>query len=198
MRLAYRSELLVGRGLQPIDGFPRPRVLLPAAPAAAASPIQGPGRSPSGPLPPSQANAGLSGFLQGLPIAGPYVLPGMQRLTAWGQSQATGQPYDQALSAIQGYGDRSASAYPGTALAGNIAGGVAGTVPMMAAAPAAFGVGVANPLVAGLSSGVTGAALYGADGEPRSDGTPRRLAKVRLSAGLSAESRLSRAARSAA
>ena len=68
---------------------------------------------------------------------------------------------------------------------------------MMAAAPAAFGVGVANFSRCGpfskAASTVAGSGLGKRQGmqERAPDGTPRRLAKVRLSAGLSAESRSS-------
>ena len=119
---------------------------------------------------PSAANAGVSGFVNGLPVVGPYAQSGLQKLTAWGQSQATGQPYGQALSDIQQFGQASQAAYPKTALAGNVGGAIAGTVPMMAAAPAAFGVGVASPFAASALSAGTGAALGGADAAARSGG----------------------------
>ena len=122
--------------------------------------------------PASQAVAATSGFLNGIPVIGPALASGAARMASGANALINGAPNQPAAyGAVQ---NASAAAYPGTALAGNIAGGVAGTIPMMAAAPAAFGVGVANP-VAGLSSGVTGAALGGADAGARSGWNPQAM-----------------------
>ena len=141
------------QGVDPFKEYPTE-----AAPevVAAATPVK-PG------LPPSQANAAVSGFFNGLPVVGPYAQSGLQKLTAWGQSQATGQPYGQALADIQRFGQASAAAYPKTALAGNVGGAIAGTVPMMMAAPGAFGLGSAPMWGRTLASGLSGGALGAAD-----------------------------------
>lgn len=109
-------------------------------------------------------NAAATGFVNGLPIVGPWAKGKMQELTAWGQSKGTGEPYDQALSEIRGAGDASAQAYPKTAFGGNIAGSIAGSAPMMA---------VAGPL--GLVGG--GAAIGAADAGARNNWDPAAMAE---------------------
>jgi X-X-X-Leu-X-X-Gly heptad repeat protein len=131
--------------------------------------------------PASQAVAATSGFLNGIPLVGPALASGAARLASGANALVSGAPNQPAAySAAQ---DASSSAYPKTALGANVAGGVAGTVPMMMAAPSAFGLGVANPLMAGASSGATGAILGGSDAAIRSGGDPSQTGQGALLGG---------------
>lgn len=81
-------------------------------------------------------NAAATGFFNGLPVIGPWAKGKMQELTAWGQSKATGESYDQAIKDVQGAGQASTEAYPWTSGAGRLAGGIRGAAPLMAGAGA--------------------------------------------------------------
>jgi len=89
------------------------------------------------------------------------------------QGDTWSQRYANALKQQQGMDTGFAAAHPYLSGAANIAGGVAATIPAMAAAPAAFGVSAGMPMLArGLASGVTGAGIGGADAFVRSGGDP--------------------------
>ena len=110
-------------------------------------------------VPKSQTVAALSGALSGIPIVGPSLVSGVQKLAAL----ASGAPPDQAESAFKDITQKSALAYPGTTTAANIAGAVGGTIPAMMAAPAAFGAGGGGLLLNSALSGMTGAGISAAD-----------------------------------
>lgn len=95
-------------------------------------------------------------FIEGVPIAGPALLEGAQRLRSavQGEDLANVKAYDQSL----------AERNPGLATGANIAGGVVGTVPMIAAAPGLFGAAAGQSLLARLGLGaLSGGALGGLD-----------------------------------
>jgi hypothetical protein len=77
--------------------------------------------------------------LEGIPIVGPAINAATDKIAAFGGSVTGDNTYDQELSRIQGVTSRAKDENPNTAMAGSLAGGVLGTAPLVAAAPAAFG-----------------------------------------------------------
>jgi hypothetical protein len=113
--------------------------------------------------PTSQALAATTGVLSGVPVVGPSLVSGVQHGAAAANALMGGAPYEPSLAGFQDVTNASAQEYPKTTAASNIAGSLLGTSAGMVAAPAAFGVGVANPLAAAALSGGTGAGLSAAD-----------------------------------
>jgi hypothetical protein len=116
---------------------------------------------------PTQGRAAVAGFLNGVPIAGPSLVSGAERLGAGLRNLISGDPYDQTVSAQQGAADASMAAYPKTATAMGVAGGVAGLAPAMVMAPAAFGAGGAGLVANTLTGAATGAGIGAADSVAR-------------------------------
>lgn len=114
-----------------------------------------------------QMLAGAMGVLGGVPIAGPYLQSGVEKAAAAYNTLSGGAPYADNLSQVQQDVSSAQSTYPHTATAGNVLGSVAGTIPAMEAAPAAFGVGGGPLLSRMITSGVTGGALGAADSVAR-------------------------------
>lgn len=117
-----------------------------------------------------QLLAASTGVLNGVPIVGPYLQSGVEHASAAMHTLANGMPYADNLAVIQERTRAAQAANPLSTTAGNVVGGIAGTVPAMAALPAAFGVGGSGLLANSLASGVTGAAIGGADSAVRSGG----------------------------
>ncbi|MCJ2127346.1 hypothetical protein [Methylobacterium sp. E-045] len=78
--------------------------------------------------------------------------------------------YSDELAKATSYGEKTAAEHPWANTAGEIAGGVAGTIPLVMAAPAAFGAGAGGLAVRTGASLLSGAALGGADSAVRSGG----------------------------
>jgi hypothetical protein len=116
----------------------------------------------------AQLLAGASGVLNGVPIAGPSLLSGVQNVAAARNALATNTPMADNLAAVRSATESANAAYPKTALAGNVGGALVGTIPAMAAAPGAFGVGGAPLPLRMLASALTGGAIQGADTGVRS------------------------------
>lgn len=174
---------------------PPPTAAAPAAPspaqaAAPSDPFADYGVPTQAPAPASnpaaldinhpQMLAGTSGVLSGVPIVGPYMLGAAQRAGAALDSFRTGTPYADNLLTRQMDTFAAQHEYPGTATAGNIVGGVAGTVPAMIAAPAAFGLGGGNLLARAGAGALTGAGIGAADTAVRTGGDLRATAKGAL------------------
>ena len=119
-----------------------------------------------------QLHALSGGVMEGLPVAGPYLKEGAERLGAKYDSAVDGVSEADALSRRKLSTQQADTENPGAALAGRTIGGVAGTAPLVAAAPAAFGAG-SLPLIArtGIAA-LSGGALSGADAAVRSGGDP--------------------------
>ncbi|MCJ2098375.1 hypothetical protein MKK82_05980, partial [Methylobacterium sp. E-046] len=115
-------------------------------------------------------NAAARGFVDGIPVAGPYILGGIDRADAALRSYQGGTGYGDELQKAQGYGADGKAAHPYANTAGEIAGGIAGTAPLIAAAPAAFGAGTGGLIGRSLISAASGSVLGGADAAVRSDG----------------------------
>lgn len=108
-----------------------------------------------------KAGAAIDATLDRSPI-GSNVIPG----ETWGER------YDNALASQRGKDEAFGREHPYVQGGLNVAGGVAGTVPMMMAAPAAFGVGGGGLLARSAASAISGAALGTADSGIRSDFDP--------------------------
>lgn len=120
--------------------------------------------------------AALTGFGDGVPILGPALLGAGQRGGALAATvMGNGSTYDENLSRAQAITQQAQDAHPYVTTGANVAGAVAGTVPMIAAAPAAFGVGVASTPAAMMAGGATGLGIGVADAGIRSDWDPQKM-----------------------
>ena len=121
-----------------------------------------PGQGPA-PPPPDEGmsfgeNARLATgkWLHGLPLAGPAIFSGAQHL----RSAIRGED----IANVQARDEQLAERNPGLATGAEIVGGIAGTMPMVAAAPAAFGAAAGQGIAARLGLGaLSGGLLGGAD-----------------------------------
>ena len=122
-------------------------------------------------------NAAARGLVDGIPVAGPYILGGIDRADAALRSYQGGTGYGDELAKAQAYGADVKAAHPYASTAGEVAGGIVGTAPLIAAAPAAFGAGAAAlPARMALSAASSGV-LGGADSAVRSDGNLREIGR---------------------
>lgn len=137
----------------------------PATGEVAPAPLAGTGAM-------DKVGAFTGGFIDGIPIAGPLLkeaaAAGVAGLISPFTDSTFSEEYQSALDV-----DRAAQeANPITSTVGSIGGAVAGTLPMVMAAPTAFGAG-GGPLLARTGvSALTGTALGGADAAVRSGGAP--------------------------
>ncbi|EJK83531.1 hypothetical protein [Rhizobium sp. AP16] len=99
------------------------------------------------------------------PIVDPMLPDSFQKLPG----ETFADRYKQAMDIQQGKDASFHEKHPYVDTGLNIAGGVAGTVPAMMAAPAAFGVGSGPILGRSVVAGVTGAGIGGTDAAIRSD-----------------------------
>lgn len=124
-------------------------------------------KGPSGAL-----GATLTGLVDGIPVAGPVLKGAAERGAAGLSSLIDGEPYADNLKQTQRLTKKAQEEHPYSATAGSVAGAIGGTLPMVMAAPAAFGGGSGNLFIRMLASGGSGAALGGADAAVRSGGDP--------------------------
>ncbi|WP_416356341.1 hypothetical protein ACLNGM_20260 [Aureimonas phyllosphaerae] len=123
------------------------------------------GYNPDGALGGLRTAAG--GFIEGVPIIGPYLRDGAERAGAGITAAITDKTYDEALAEARALSAAEKQANPWVDTGAQIAGGIAGTAPLVAAAPAAFGMGSASVPVRAVAGGVSGGALGGIDGSVR-------------------------------
>ncbi|MCC0808066.1 hypothetical protein FPV16_17925 [Methylobacterium sp. W2] len=110
------------------------------------------------------------GIINGIPVIGPSITGGLNKGIAAVRSYQSGQPYADELKRVEAFGQGTAKANPWSTTAGEVAGGALGTLPLVAAAPAAFGAGTASVPVRALASAFSGAALNSADSAARTGG----------------------------
>ncbi|WP_267427366.1 hypothetical protein [Methylobacterium sp. GC_Met_2] len=122
-------------------------------------------------------NAGARGLVDGIPVAGPYILGGIDRADAALRAYQGGTGYDDELAKAQAYGDDVKAAHPYANTAGEVAGGIVGTAPLIAVAPAAFGAGAGGLAARSAASLASGLALGGSDAAVRSSGDLREIGK---------------------
>jgi len=112
----------------------------------------------------------LGEALEGLPIIGNMAREASDMLSA-GIISATGpETYDEMREKLSADREQLAKDNPTTATLGNITGAIAGTAPMISAAPAAFGVGSGPLIPRMLASGASGGALGATDAAVKSGG----------------------------
>ncbi|KQP50841.1 hypothetical protein ASG40_13015 [Methylobacterium sp. Leaf399] len=109
------------------------------------------------------------GIINGVPVAGPYLLAGVNRAAAAVRALKNDTTFSDELGKVERFGEATAKANPWATTGGEIAGGVAGTIPLVMAAPAAFGAGAGSLLARTAASTASGAVLGGADAAVRSD-----------------------------
>lgn len=115
-------------------------------------------------------NAAARGLVDGIPVAGPYILGGIDRADAALRAYQGGTGYGDELQKAQTYGADVKAAHPYANTAGEVAGGIVGTAPLIAAAPAAFGAGTGGLLARSVISAASGSGLEAADSAVRNDG----------------------------
>ncbi|MFJ1307963.1 hypothetical protein [Agrobacterium sp. P15N1-A] len=120
--------------------------------------------------------ATLTGFADGVPVAGPALLGAGQRGAAIASTIINGGTYDENLKLAQGLTQDAQDAHPWLTTGANVAGAVAGTAPLIAAAPAAFGAGGGGMAARTVASGLSGTALGGSDAAVRSGGDIEKTA----------------------
>lgn len=114
--------------------------------------------------------AALTGFADGVPIAGPALLGAGQRGAAIASTVMNGGTYDENLRLAQSITQQAQEEHPYVTTGANIAGATAGTIPLVMAAPAAFGGGGGGLLLRSGASALSGGAIGGTDAAVRSGG----------------------------
>lgn len=122
------------------------------------------------------ANVASGSFIEGIPIVGPYIREGADRLGAGARSVIYGTDYDDEYQFVKERTGQLQEKHPNIDTAGQITGAVAGTIPAVMAAPAAFGAGGGSLALRSGIAGVTGAGIGGADSAVRSGGDPTSVA----------------------
>lgn len=110
------------------------------------------------------------GIVNGVPIAGPYLLGGLNRGIAAIRTLKNGTTFPEELRKVEAFGEATAKENPKATIGGEIAGGVVGTAPAVMAAPAAFGAGTAGLGARTIASAASGGIIGGADSAVRSEG----------------------------
>jgi hypothetical protein len=140
----------------------------------------------------SSLKAFAGGGLEGVPVVGPSLRGGADALRAGVESAFTDDTYEQVRARREREYLQSQQEHPYLNTAGQITGAIAGTAPLVATAPGAFGVGGASMPARIAASTVTNAALGGVDaasrqlGESEATGVPLDPEEVAKSAGLGA------------
>lgn len=116
------------------------------------------------------AGAALTGFADGVPVAGSLLLGAGERGAAIASTVMNGGTYDENLKLAQEISQQARDAHPYVTTGANIAGAVAGTAPLIAAAPAAFGARGGSMLARTLASTGSGTVMGAADSAVRSGG----------------------------
>ncbi|RWH31144.1 hypothetical protein [Mesorhizobium sp.] len=119
----------------------------------------------------------LNSIGEGVPIVGPYVDKGLTATAAGLGSLLTGEPVSKVNREMTDIQQESRTAHPIARTAGNVTGAVAGTLPAMAAAPEAFGIGAATNLGKFGMGALSGGLISGADSAVRSGGDVRDTLK---------------------
>ena len=126
--------------------------------------------APAAGVPGSDAAAVGRGIINGVPVVGPYLLGGLNRAAAGVRSLKNDTKFSDELAAVERFGERTAAESWKSTIGGELLGGALGTAPLVAAAPAAFGMGAGGLGVRTAAGALSGAALGGADSAVRSGG----------------------------
>ena len=131
----------------------------------------------AGPSLTERAHVITGGLLEGIPIAGPAIRGAADRAGAGIRSMIQGTPFQDELSGVRERSQVLKEAMPGTNIGSQVAGGVAGILPAIVAAPGAFGIGAGSLGARAGISGLTSSAIGGADAAVRSGGDLMQAAK---------------------
>ncbi len=112
----------------------------------------------------------MENAINGIPLVGPSIQKGSDYLGSNLYGLMTGQDPAQIREDVNKRREGRNEAYPASAFSGQMAGAIAGTAPLVAAAPAAFGAGSGGWAVRSAASAGSGMALGGSDAFIRSDG----------------------------
>ncbi|MEB3045334.1 hypothetical protein [Rhizobium mulingense] len=126
----------------------------------------------------------LSGLLEGVPIAGPYLLGGTKKAAAGFRSLLYGGSYEDQLRIVNAINQEAKIAHPNVNTTGQVIGAVGGTIPAVVAAPEMFGAGAGNILLRSAASGLTGTGIGAADAYVRSGGDPEKTREGAIEGGL--------------
>ncbi|MFK5600260.1 hypothetical protein ACFZ8E_25155 [Methylobacterium sp. HMF5984] len=110
------------------------------------------------------------GIIDGVPVVGPYLTAGVNKAVAGVRALQHDTKYSDELRNVENFGRATAAEHPIADMAGQLAGGVVGTLPLVAAAPAAFGAGAGGLAARTGASLLSGGVLGGADAAVRNDG----------------------------
>lgn len=151
---------------------PQPAVASPSAPGAASTA-----------LPPQGGDDTAAfgrGILDGIPIAGPYVLGGLNRVAAGVRSLQNDTHFSDELAAVNRFSDATAANHPYATLAGNVGGTAAafGGLGATALGARALGLTGGNLMTQMLAGGATNAAIGAADAGVRSDGDSKSMGRA--------------------
>ena len=124
--------------------------------------------------------AALASTIDGVPVAGPILKGGTERAAAAIASLIKGGSYSDNLSDAQSLTQQAQEEHPYITTAGNIAGAIGGTVPMVMAAPGAFGAGTGSMLARTGASALSGLGIGGTDAAIRSGGDMDQTARGAL------------------
>lgn len=122
----------------------------------------------------SVARTGVGGLIEGIPIIGPPIRYGTEKAAAATVAAFTDETYDQVMDRMNEATRAEKEANPIVDKGAQITGAVAGTIPAIMTAPAAFGAGGGSLLLRSGISGMTGATIGGADAGVRSGVIRRR------------------------
>lgn len=119
----------------------------------------------------SAANAAALSTLEGVPIVGPALRGGAERLGAAGRSVVYGTPYANELDFVKGLSKQTTEDYPGISTVGGLTGAIAPLVSAGGIPAGARLLGMAGTLPARVGiGGTTNALIGGADSAARGGG----------------------------
>lgn len=138
-----------------------------------------PAKGQAAPVEPGDSTAAFGhGLVNGVPIVGPYLAGGLDRVAAGARALSFGESYGDALHHVQDFDKTTTEAHPTADTLGNVAGATgaaAVAAPLVAAAaPGLATAGLGARTAAGLLSG---AALGGGDAAVRSGGDLEKTAE---------------------
>ena len=180
-----------GPTLTPVDHDPfAPTVQADGSPAglanvptAASDPIYH-GAVPIAQAPDQGAATSFASGVGGVPVVGPAILGGVERLAAGARHLMGGGSYGDELGNVQDMTTIARQQHPVAATAGDITGAALALAPATASAPAAFGLG--GPVTAGrlLAGATSGAGLGAADAAVRGSTGAADLARGAIGGAL--------------
>lgn len=118
----------------------------------------------------STANAALGNAIDAVPIVGPYIKSGTEKVAAKIRSKLYGTKYEDELANVRDYSSKSSEAHPVSATAGLVTGSVAPMIAGAGLAPKAFGLAGSLLEKAGYGA-LTGGLINGADSYVRTGNT---------------------------